>query len=255
MQRQTAAATYRIPPAWVAVIVVFPFVADALALVFLRLDATHEAARWMLKENRPVELLTFLFLATGAILGLTLARQARRQGEKPAVYLFYATFAAGLAFVAGEEIAWGQQLLRFETPDAIMEVNRQGELTLHNIGELQGRSSYMRFIFGFGGLVGVSLAHRETFRRIAPPTILLSYFLVITFFSTLGMYKDVTDDRRLYNAFSLRPLSELNEMLTGLSATLFIWLNSRTFQQPWGLAPVNLGDDTTNTAPRRARPG
>lgn len=37
-------------------------------------------------------------------------------------------------FVVGmEEISWGQRILGFETPDAIQGINRQGELTLHNV--------------------------------------------------------------------------------------------------------------------------
>ena len=36
-------------------------------------------------------------------------------------------------FGAGEEISWGQRLIGFETPDSLKEINRQDEVTLHNI--------------------------------------------------------------------------------------------------------------------------
>jgi hypothetical protein len=38
----------------------------------------------------------------------------------------------GLLGVAGEEVSWGQRLLNFETPEAIAQQNRQGEINLHN---------------------------------------------------------------------------------------------------------------------------
>jgi hypothetical protein len=59
------------------------------------------------------------------------------------------------------------------------------------------------------------------------------WFLVITFFAALGIYKNLSGDTRLSSAFSLRRVSELNEMLIGLSAVLFVWLNARRFSRVW----------------------
>jgi hypothetical protein len=41
--------------------------------------------------------------------------------------------AAGLIFGAGEEISWGQRILGFQTPEEIVEINKQKEFNLHNL--------------------------------------------------------------------------------------------------------------------------
>ncbi|MCG6936759.1 MAG: hypothetical protein LJE83_01110, partial [Gammaproteobacteria bacterium] len=84
--------------------------------------------------------------------------------------------------------------------------------------------------YGFGGVIGVLLATLNIWRKITPSRMLISWFLVITFFAALGIYKNLSGDTRLYYAFSLRSLSELNEMLIALSALLFTWLNMRKHQ-------------------------
>jgi hypothetical protein len=129
-----------------------------------------------------------------------------------------------------EEVSWGQQFFKFETFEAFREINRQNEVNLHNIGALQGNSAWFRIVFGIGGLVGVILSLRNIWSKITPSEILVTWFLVIAFFAALGIYKNFSGDTRLYYAFSLRSLSELNEMLIGLSSLFYIWLNMRRFR-------------------------
>lgn len=228
---EIAEATYRIRRRWIVAIILFPLLIDFFALIFLRIDVTRAAAKWMLAENRPVELLTFLFLMMAAGWALTLSRQAMRNKEQAWVYCFYALLSVCLMMVGMEEISWGQQLFKFDTFGAFTEINRQGEVNLHNIGALQGNSAYFRIVFGLGGLLGVWLFCQSIWwSKITPSHILLTWFLVITFFAALGVFKNLSGYTRLYYAFSLRDLSELNEMLIGLSAFLFIWLNMRRLQ-------------------------
>jgi hypothetical protein len=47
-----------------------------------------------------------------------------------------------LFFVAfGEEISWGQRVLGFQTPAVLNELNRQGEINIHNLDVFQGRET------------------------------------------------------------------------------------------------------------------
>lgn len=224
---EIAEKTYRLPRYLIVAIVLFPLLIDFIMLFFLRVDVTRSATRWMLNENHPVELLTFLFLMMAVVWALALARQEKLNQEKAWVYGFYILFAAGVFLVGMEEISWGQQFLKFHTFGIFKGVNQQGEVNIHNIGKLHGNSAYFRFVFGFGGLVGVWLYSRNILRKIAPSPLLLTWFLVITFFAVLGIYKNLSGDTRLYYYFLLRPLSEMNEMLIGLAAFLFVWLNMR----------------------------
>ncbi|MCG6939533.1 MAG: hypothetical protein LJE83_15370, partial [Gammaproteobacteria bacterium] len=163
-----AEMTYRIPRRWIAAIVIFPIFIDLVALILLRIEATRYAARWMLAENHPAELLTFLFLMIAAGAALEISRQAMRTQENVWVYGFYLMFGVGLFLIAMEEISWGQQFLKFETFGVFKEINMQHEVNIHNIGALQGNSAYFRIIYGFGGVIGVLLATLNIWRKITP---------------------------------------------------------------------------------------
>lgn len=225
-----AEASYRIPRRYLVILIISPMVLDLIALVLLRLNATSEFSKWMLAENHPVEMLTFAFLMIAGIMGMVLARNCIRCHEPVWVSGFYILFSACLLLVGLEEVSWGQQIFKFETFDAFKEINRQHETNLHNIGALQGNSAYFRFVFGFGGLIGVLMSLRNIWSKITPSELLVTWFLVIAFFGALGIYKNISGDTRLYYALSLRSLSELNEMLIGLSSLFFIWLNMRRFE-------------------------
>lgn len=233
-----AEKTYQIPRHWIAAIIIFPMLIDLIALIFLRIGATKDAAKWMLDENHPVELLTFAFLIMAAVAAITCSLRVMQHHEQAWVSGFYLLFGIGLFLIAMEEISWGQQFFKFETFGTFKEVNQQGEVNLHNIGALQGNSAYFRLVFGLGGLIGVWFTSRNILSKITPSEMLLTWFLVITFFAVLGIYKNLSGDTRLYYAFSLRSLSELNEMLIGLSSYIFIRLNMRKFQYADSMKPV-----------------
>ncbi len=81
------------------------------------------------QEDHWVEYLTAVwFLVAGVLLLVTAL--AERSLLRRGVYILG---GIGMLFVAGEEISWGQRLLGFATPDALLALNRQDELNVHNI--------------------------------------------------------------------------------------------------------------------------
>ena len=58
-----------------------------------------------------------------------------RSGHRALALLFF-TGAAGMFFVGGEEISWGQRIFGWATPDVLEDINNQGESNIHNIGPL-----------------------------------------------------------------------------------------------------------------------
>jgi hypothetical protein len=48
--------------------------------------------------------------------------------------------ATVLLFAAGEEVSWGQRLFDLETPQVLVDGNRQDELNLHNVDGLQQKA-------------------------------------------------------------------------------------------------------------------
>jgi hypothetical protein len=87
-------------------------------------------------EDKLFEWMTFtMFLVGGLVFIKTAARLAARQKKTFltwCVMLYVLVGAVGFVGSAGEEISWGQRLLLFETPEAYVEVNSQGEFNLHN---------------------------------------------------------------------------------------------------------------------------
>jgi hypothetical protein len=201
-----------------------PVVAMAM-MVFLLLDpASESTAMWLLAENHPIEMLTFVFLLAGGALGLSLARRARRRGERPLVGNFYLVFSVGLLIAAMEEIAWGQKLLGFETPAFLSQLNRQDETTLHNLPGMHGRTEVLRLAFGLGGLAGVLLSARRHLRSIATPQVLWPWFAVISLHAGIDAYADVVRIDHDFD-FLIRHTSELVELLIGAVGFLYVLLN------------------------------
>ena len=133
-------------------IILAPLVIVVVYGLLLSIPSTRSTTLGMLDENHHVELLTFASLLLGAVLGLILAWRTRRTAF---VSVFFALFALGLLFAAMEEVAWGQTFFGFETPPMLKGLNRQNELTLHNIRGFHNRTEFFRIAFGVGGILGV----------------------------------------------------------------------------------------------------
>jgi hypothetical protein len=157
----------------------------------------------------------------GGIMGLVLTFRARAPWF---VRAFYAMFALGLLFTAGEEIAWGQQLFGFGTPQSWTRLNVQGETTLHNIKGLQGRSELFRLAFAYGGFIGLYMARAapRRFRRIAPPAELFTWFLIVAMYETVNLFNDVVRIQPSFDHY-INQMSEVMELLIAGCGVLYVW--------------------------------
>lgn len=81
------------------------------------------------REDGIVEYSTALFLLASFLI---CAARAYRARSKPPL-AFYLLAALAFFFGFGEEMSWGQRLFHFATPEELMKINVQKELTLHNI--------------------------------------------------------------------------------------------------------------------------
>ena len=141
-------------------------------------------------ENGPIELPTFLFLVGACVLAMVAAWRLWRQDRDILKTGALVGFALGCFFVGGEEVAWGQWFVPYQTPEGWAEMNAQGEMTLHNLDGLQGKSEVLRVVFGLGGLAGLLLLFWKRLRVVAPPVALAPWFLLIALF---GAGELVTD--------------------------------------------------------------
>jgi hypothetical protein len=113
---------------------------------------------------------------------------------------------------------------------------------LHNIRGLHGHSEFFRLAFGLGSLIRVWFSHHQCFRGIGAPVVLMPWFLVITVVAGVDVYSEYFPIQGHIDA-GLHALSELVEMLIGISGFLFVWLNAGMLSRhsrrdlPWGARP------------------
>ena len=114
------------------------------------------------------------------------------RGE-PLTALLWAVFALGCVAIFGEEVAWGQRIMHFATPETIENVNTQASTTVHNL-EGAGIKAIDLFnscflLVGIYGSVGAAVIRwrgREQRTRLVdllvPPLHLASlFFLVVAY--------------------------------------------------------------------------
>lgn len=135
-------------------------VASVLILLMLAVAFAFWAAdtglyRQIIREDGPVEWMTFWAFALAGVLSLlALAREASL--EHPLRTLYLAAFALGALAVAMEEISWGQRLFGFQPPERFLADNFQQELNLHNLADSATRKGILTaLLIGFGILFPV----------------------------------------------------------------------------------------------------
>lgn len=88
--------------------------------------------RWTFAEDGPAEWLTALVFIVAAVVLWRRSGALRRAGRRRTA-LVVAGVAALAAFVALEEISYGQRFFGVTTPTWLAAVNDQGEITVHNL--------------------------------------------------------------------------------------------------------------------------
>jgi len=217
------AVEYRLNTRLVALIIVAPLVIPVGYLVLLHLPGLRRLARETLQENHLIESLTFVVMFSGGVFGLWLARKVWKVGEEAWVATFYMIFSVGFLLTAMEEIAWGQSLFGFETPEYWRSINVQGETTLHNLAGIQGFRDHIKLTYALGGSLGCALTLVHVFKKISAPMMLGPWFIVIAFWTSLEILVP-KQNRYWYVAESI---AELTELLLAISGMLYLWLNHR----------------------------
>ena len=141
---------YNIPEIALKTIFLSPIIMSFFFFLLITFSFTRRFGFWLLDENKPVEILTFLMFFIGGIYGFYKTYRLK-QILKFKFSFFYVMFSFFLILIAMEEISWGQWFLHFNTPINWEKINMQGETTLHNLKGMQGNSELLRILFGIGG--------------------------------------------------------------------------------------------------------
>ena len=208
------------------VIANLPLIILFIAAFLLTLPVTREATIWMLAENRPIELLTFVFLIVGGIRGVVLAWQLYRARESKMIVAFYLLFSLALLAIGAEEVAWGQWFVGFETPASLSEINTQNELTLHNLEIFNDHLEIFPLLFGIVGLISIWSARLPAWQKISSPKALLPWYLAISVVSGIDLLQDFYVIQEQLDHL-INHLDEVVEMLVAIAGLLYIYLNAK----------------------------
>jgi hypothetical protein len=112
----------------------------------------------VVKEYMVVEDLQFVFYVMAMIMSVVLARRLWRTADMRLLGGLYGAAAAGLFFVAGEEVSWGGDLFERIFPwwpkkTELRQVNAQGETTLHNLNGLGHVFTWLLFALALYGAI------------------------------------------------------------------------------------------------------
>lgn len=138
---------YQIHKRLVRTIFFAPIIISILIGALFISSKTKEFGFWLMEENAPVEILTFIiFLFTG-IYGIYFTLKLKKL-LKIEIKLFYILFSFCLILIAIEEVSWGQWFFHFETPSGWAKINGQGETTLHNLKECKEIQKFLECFLG-----------------------------------------------------------------------------------------------------------
>ena len=221
-----AGKTYGLTPWMSAVVAYLPLGIVTLFTLGLVLTPTRHATIWMLEESRPVEILTFVVFMVAVVASWNLAWHAHRRGDSMLVRVFCSFFCVALFFVGMEEIAWGQYIFLFDSPDIFQSANQQREVTLHNLPGLHGHNVFLRFAFGLGGLLGLAAAAAPSLQRISTPVPLVPGLVVILLLAMIDMACNYWPIWKPLDLLTWR-LSEVVELVIAITALTYAILNAR----------------------------
>lgn len=101
----------------------------ALYLRYGNFTFTPEALAAINREDGVLEATSAIILLVASVMALFIAYRA----GWTAIGLFHGFLALLFFAMCGEEVSWGQRYFGFETPDALMGLNVQNEVNLHNM--------------------------------------------------------------------------------------------------------------------------
>lgn len=216
---------YKISSFTAKLLLFLPVILSLFFGVLLIIPSTRILGIWLLEENKPVELLTFVLFLFGGVYGFKFLFKIIKLKRK-LTFFFYLIFSICLILISLEEIAWGQWFFSFDTPEYWQKINMQGETTLHNLKGIQGNTEIFRFIFGIGGICGIFFKSLPNFNDVRVPLFLILWFIIIIAHSVLDYISDYIELKDGIN-YAFSKFSELIELFIAMSAILYLILNNR----------------------------
>jgi hypothetical protein len=196
--------------------------------------------KWLTGEDKFAENLQVLFwlLAFGACFGVI--RRLWMSGHRVIAFL-YLVLSAGIFFMIGEELSWGQRIFGWATPESIKAVNRQRETNIHSLEGMVNAFRWLQMLIGAYGTVlpllllrlpastGSSwlVRHRGQIAMLVPHYTLVPYFLAVL---AWRIYVTIWWPPKQYYYEILR-YSEIVEVILAMAFFLFVIFQLRKTQK------------------------
>jgi hypothetical protein len=223
---RASAARWNMPLGWVVVLNAVGIVGmPALAALFF---VDRDLFGLLLDEDRVVEWLqVVLFLAT-SVAAFAIARDRFGRGHRiqGAVWVLAAVAAV---VIVGEEIAWGQRLLGLETPEILEDINKQDEITFHNIGETLTAFNLVLFFASCYAIAAEWIDRRWRITRDVPEgsRLYVPPFFLAGLFGVMVAYRLVRSIVLNQQSYALTSLSEWAELCFATALFVFVVLAAR----------------------------
>ena len=197
-----------------------------IAQIGIELFVPHQYLGALHSENGPHETLQFIFAFIAMIYAFRCLFKIIPQ-KQPLLTFWIICFCLGCAYIAGEEISWGQHVFEWGTPDFWSGVNDQNETNLHNTTSWLDQKPRAILLIGIivGGLIIPAL------KRFSPQSlpkqfsiIYPSAILSLTAFLTIAV--KITDkmDKNIESIHLLSRGSEVEELYLFYFVMLYLML-------------------------------
>lgn len=197
-----------------------------------------DAYKWVTGEDALAETLQVTCYLVCVVLAAAVAGRLWA-GARRDVALLYGILALGFFFLVGEEIAWGQRIFGWATPESLEAINKQGETTLHNIDGVGYAFKWGQLLVGaYGAILPVLLPWwidgsaawaraRGFVAFVVPHFTLIPYF---AFMFVWRLYRNLFEEPTNYY-FVISEYNEVVELVLALGFLLFMtfqWRRLRT---------------------------
>jgi hypothetical protein len=181
-------------------------------------------------EDCIAETLQVIFYTAALVLGIVITRRIWAQGLT-GIGILYLIVCAGLCFLIGEELNWGQRIFGWETSESFQAINKQKETNLHNIYGVGSTFKWIQMVIGaYGSLLPLLVRglkrltpYQQTLSYIVPHVTLIPFFLPLFLWR---IYRNFFDPPAKYY-FAIAEFNEVMELNLSIGFALFMLFQYR----------------------------